>query len=97
MNLNLFIMALTTVSVYKKVFANNSASASNLLTTPTIEGFETTKVVWFGPSICNDGTGVNSAAAAINAKIVIAGGTNDKYSRITLYTSSTVAQIAALT
>lgn len=90
-------MALTTVSVYKRVFANNSASGSTLLSTPVTEGFETTKVAWFGPSICDDGTGVNAAAAAINAKIVIAGGTNDRYSRITLYTSSTVAQIAALT
>jgi hypothetical protein len=88
-------MALTTVSVYKKVFANNLAT--DTVSSPVTEGFETTKVVWFGPSLCNVGNGPEARASAINSKIIIAGGSNDKYSKITLYTSSTVAQIAALT
>lgn len=89
-------MALTTVSVYKRVLANNTAT--EFLTTPVTEGFETTNVVWFGPSLCDIGNGKQANASSVQSKIVIGGqGATDKYSRVTLYTSSTVAQIAALT
>jgi hypothetical protein len=88
-------MALTTVSVYKRVLSNNLAT--DMVSSPVTEGFETTRVAWFGPSLCNVGSGPEARASSVASKIVIAGGTNDKYSRVTLYTSSTVAQIAALT
>lgn len=88
-------MALTTVSVYKRVFANNLAT--DMVSSPVTEGFETSNIAWFGPSLCNVGDGPEARASAVQSKIVITTGSRDKYSKITLYTSSTVAQIAALT
>jgi hypothetical protein len=88
-------MALTTVSVYKRVLANNLAT--DMVSSPVTEGFETSRIAWFGPSLCNVGDGLEARASAVQSKIVIITGSHDKYSKITLYTSSTVAQIAALT
>jgi hypothetical protein len=88
-------MALTKVTVYKKVNTNNEAT--------TYAGgqgqvFETTNLVWAGPSICDMGDGVKASSDGVNSIIIVGGqGATDKWSRVTLYTSSTVDQIAALT
>ena len=57
-------MALTTVSVYKHVEGNNLGT--DIIAGRT-EGFETTNVLWFGPSTCGlDGPGsLNSAIVSV--------------------------------
>lgn len=90
-------MALTTVPVYKRVESNNITTGSRLLVTPATEGFETTNVLWFGPSVCgreDDGTNISNS---IVSKIILKGVSAESNSTISLYTSTTVANIALLT
>jgi hypothetical protein len=86
-------MALTTVSVYKHVEGNNLGAD---ITAGRTEGFETTNVLWFGPSTCGlDGPGnLNSAIVSV---IYLKGVERTSTDVIKLYTNSSVATIAALT
>ena len=89
-------MALTTVSVYKRTEGNNLSTGASQLASPKTEGFETTNVLWFGPSTCGleAGTDFNSS---IVSRIVLQGVSGTSMDLVTLYTNSSVATIAALT
>lgn len=89
-------MALTTVSVYKRIESNNISTGARLIATPATEGFETSNVLWFGPSVCGREDDSANISNSIVSKIILKGVAKEANASITLYTSSTVAQIAAL-
>jgi hypothetical protein len=90
-------MALTTVSVYKRTEGNNLGTNGAQLTSPKTEGFETTNVLWFGPSTCGLEAGGNDFNSAIVSRIVLKGVSGTSMDLVTLYTNSSVATIAGLT
>jgi hypothetical protein len=91
-----FAMALTTISVYKRIEGNNTSTGTRLIKTPATEGFETANVLWFGPSVCGREDDPTNISNSIVSKIILKGVERESNAQIILYTNSTVTQIAAL-
>lgn len=86
-------MALTTVTVRKRVISNNVVEKKS--GTSETDCIETAKIIIATPSVCYAGNG--DVDTAVNSKIVVEGVANTDHSLVTLYVTQTVAEIAALT